>query len=148
MYEEENDDDMVYVISDIDKFINSTRTIVFGCFGEADNVFDEETVDDKIAKLSETDKDELDQTLSHAECLSIVHTHVLPKKTKKGQTKYIITESQFNDIIEDFNNRLVSNLLNSMVQKGMLETAYDSEENDFIFWVPSDEKQKDQTDEK
>ena len=41
MYEEENDEDMVYVVSDIDKFVDQTRKIVFGCFGEQDEITDE-----------------------------------------------------------------------------------------------------------
>jgi hypothetical protein len=36
---------------------------------------------------------------------------------------------------------MVSNILNSLVNKGLVETAYDAEANDFIFWV-SDENKK------
>lgn len=35
MFDENNkDDNLVYVISDIDGFVDSTRTIIFGAFGE------------------------------------------------------------------------------------------------------------------
>jgi hypothetical protein len=36
---------------------------------------------------------------------------------------------------------MVSNILNSLVNKGVLDSAYDDEQNDFIFWV-KEEKQK------
>lgn len=133
MYEED-DGDMVYVVSDIDKFVDQTRKIVFGCFGEYDEITDE-NMDDLISQLSETDIEELDRTLSHGECLTILHTHVEPKMTRRKKVKYIITQEKFNSIIEDFNSRLVSNLLQQLVAKGLIESSYDEEENDFIFWV-------------
>jgi hypothetical protein len=141
MYEEENDEDMVYVVSDIDKFVDQTRKIVFGCFGEQDEITDE-NMDGLISQLSETDIEELDKTLSHEECMVILHTHVKPKTTRRNRKKYIITQEKFNDIVEDFNARLVSNLLTSLVQKGLIETAFDEEINDFIFWVVDDNNNK------
>ena len=140
MYEEdqEDDGDMVYVVSDIDKFVDQTRKIVFGCFGEQDEITDE-NMDGLISQLSETDIEELDKTLSHEECMVILHTHVEPKMTRRKKKKYIITQENFNNIIEDFNSRLVSNLLQQLVAKGLIETSFDSEENDFVFWVKDNE---------
>ncbi len=48
----------------------------------------------------------------------------------------------FYSIIEDFNARLVSNLLQQLVAKGLIESSYDEEENDFIFWVADDKNTK------
>ena len=81
MYEEdqEDDGDMVYVVSDIYKFVDQTRKIVFGCFGEQDEITDE-NMDGLISQLSETDIEELDKTLSHEECMVILHTHVNQKQ--------------------------------------------------------------------
>lgn len=137
----EENEDMVYVVSNINKFVDETRKIVFGCFGEGEDITDD-TVDLHIALLDETDIEELNKTLSRDECLAIVHSHVKPKKTKKGHVKYIISEQKFEQIIEDFNARLVSNLLISLVNKGLIESAYDEESNDFVFWV----KENDTTD--
>ena len=35
-----------------------------------------------------------------------------------------------------------SKILNGLVNKGLVETAYDSESNDFIFWVKDDNKKE------
>lgn len=137
----EDNEDMVYVISDINKFVDETRKIVFGCFGQGEDITDE-NIDFHISLLSETDQEELNNTLSHDECLAIVHSYVQPKKTRRGKIKYIISDQNFSAIIEDFNSRLVSNLLMSMVQKGLIESAYDEEVNDFIFWVVDDNDNK------
>ena len=137
---EEDDDEgeMVYVIKDIDKFVDETRRIVFGAFGQPP---EQDEIDDFISELSDTDMEELDKTLSHEECMAILNDKIIPRKTRKG-LKYIISEQQFEEIIEDFNSRLVSNLLNELVSKGLIETGWSDEENDFIFWL-SEEKGKD-----
>jgi hypothetical protein len=35
---------------------------------------------------------------------------------------------------------MISNILNSLVNKGVLDSAYDSDQNDFIFWVKDDDE--------
>lgn len=141
MFDEDNkDDDLVYVISDINGFIDSTRQIIFGAFGEQFDETNETDIDLLINSMTESDKEELDKTLSRDECLSMLHDIVQPRKTKRGKTKYVISENQFNEIIEAFNARLVSNLLTGLVNEGKVESAYDAEENDFIFWVKDNDK--------
>ena len=139
-----DDDDMVYVISDISEFIDATRRIVFGAFGEGLDEGDDYQLDELINSLTKQDQEELDKTLTHDECLAIVHHHVQPRRTKTGKERYVISEVKFNEIIEDFNARLVSNLLTSLVNEGKVESAYDAEENDFIFWVKDNEEQEDE----
>jgi hypothetical protein len=43
---------------------------------------------------------------------------------------------------------MVSNIISGLVQKGLVETAFDEEANDFVFWVKNDqeEKEKPETD--
>ena len=134
-------DDMVYVISDIDQFVDETRKIVFGAFGKPD--LNENNSEDFIEELADIDKQELDATLTHAECMAILHTHIKPRKTKKGKIKYLISDEAFSMIIEDFNARLVSNLLSQLVKDGIVESSYDEEANDFIFWVKEEYKNND-----
>jgi hypothetical protein len=38
---------------------------------------------------------------------------------------------------------MISNILNSLVNKGVLDSAYDSDQNDFIFWVKEEEEEDD-----
>ena len=52
----------------------------------------------------------------------------------------------FSDIVSKLNERMTSNIVNGLVQKGLIETAFDSEANDFIFWIKEDENQKPKTD--
>lgn len=129
------DDDLVYVIGDIDNFIDTTRKIIFSGFGQELSDKDQYKLDELMNNLTKQDQEELDKTLSRAECLSIIHQYVTPRKTKRNGTKYIISEEIFNTIIEDFNSRLVSNLLNILVQQGTIESGFCSESNDFVFWV-------------
>lgn len=143
MFDENNkDDDLVYVISDIDGFVDSTRTIIFGAFGEQFDETNQTDIDSLINSMSDNDKEELDKTLTREECMAMLHDIVKPKKTKSGKTKYVITENQFNEIIEAFNARLVSNLLTNLVAEGRVESAYSEEDNDFIFWVKDNDKNK------
>lgn len=139
---DDNDDELYYVISDVHEFVDATRKIVFGAFGEDFDEGNQHEVDNLIDSLTDQDEEELEKTLSHDECLAILHDLVKPKKTKSGKTKYVFSENQFNEIIEAFNARLVSNLLTSLVQEGKVESAYDAEENDFIFWVKDNDKDK------
>ena len=38
---------------------------------------------------------------------------------------------------------MTANILNNLVSKGYVDTAFDEEENDFVFWVKED-SQKDE----
>jgi len=134
----EDSDEMYYVITDINKFVLETRKIVFGGFGQD---IDRENVDNFISELTDTDIEDLDNTLSQEECMAIVHTHVEPRKTKSGKIKYLMSDKVFNTIIEDFNSRLVSNLLQQLASKGLIESSYSTEDNDFIFWVNDEHKE-------
>lgn len=134
----EDNSEMYYVITNIDKFVKETRKIVFGGFGQD---IDKENVDDFISELSETDIEDLDKTLTQEECLAIVHTYIKPRKTKSGKIKYLMSDNVFTSIIEDFNSRLVSNLLQQLVSQGLIESSYSVEDNDFIFWVKDEHKE-------
>ena len=48
----------------------------------------------------------------------------------------------FADIVHKLNDRMVSNIISGLVQKGLVETAFDNEVNDFVFWVKNDENEK------
>jgi hypothetical protein len=133
-----DDDELCYVITDIEEFLYQTRKIIFAGFGQDT---DEDNLNVKIQELGENDLEDLDKTLTQEECLAILHTHTKPKKTKTGKLKYIISDKMFNEIIEDINARLVSNLLQQLVSKGLVESTYDSEQNDFIFWLKEDNHQ-------
>ena len=92
----ENSDEMYYVITDINKFVLETRKIVFGGFGQD---IDKENIDNFISELTDTDIEDLDNTLSQEECIAIIHTHIKHRKTKSGKTKYLMSDNVFTTII-------------------------------------------------
>ena len=128
-----------FIVKDIDELTNSARAIVFNHFGKKSNLETEETtnlVDDLLLEVDPKDQKELDETLSYSESLIIVKQHIKKQVHKKtDKIRYIMNDKMFLAIIESLNERMVGNLLNSLVNKGLVETAYDDEEDDFIFWI-------------
>lgn len=62
----------------------------------------------------------------------------LVKKQKNRKTKeirYTINDSIFADIVFKLNDRMVSNIVMGLVQRGLIESAFDDDANDFVFWV-------------
>jgi hypothetical protein len=91
--------------------------------------------------LSDNDRKELEKVLSHQEASVIIKTHLTKQKNKKlNKTRYLVSEDAYVKIVSDLNQRLVSNLLTQLVNKGLVDTAFDSEANDFIFWAKDDVK--------
>jgi len=133
--------DQWFFISDFDNFVDHSRSLVFKFFGEVNNIADD-SMTASLAKLSREEIKEMDETLTHEESAIIIKNHAkqqINRKTK--QIRYCLTDKLLQSIIEDLNSRMVSNILNSLVNKGVLDSAYDDEQNDFIFWV-KEEKQK------
>jgi len=135
MYEEDNEDeDLVYVMKDPTQFIDQIRRLVFAGFGTED--LDDDELQLLVLSINEK---EMDNTISLNECKIIAMEYLKPKKIRKKST-YVLTEQGFTDLVEAINARLVSNILTELVDEGKLESAWDSEANDFIFWVKENEK--------
>lgn len=132
-----------YIVKNLEEFIESSRSLVYNNFG---NTFEKKDPIDNMLNMvvSEEEKKELDTVLSYEES-SIIITTLLKKqinnKTKKH--RYVMTEKMFMSIIESLNDRMVSNMLNGLVNKGLLETGFDEETNDFIFWIKDENKKED-----
>jgi hypothetical protein len=141
--------DQWFVITDLDEFTDKARAIVYNNFGVWQN---KDALDSMIDEVKEKDQDEFDKLLSHQESLLIVKG--LVKKQKNIKTKkirYALNDSIFADIVYRLNDRMVSNIVNGLVQKGLVESAYDSEANDFVFWIKdgnekNNDKEKPETD--
>jgi hypothetical protein len=128
-----------YIINDLNDFTNKIRYIVYNNFGNQEtetnnkNIFSE--------KISSVEEDELNNILSFKESLLIVKSLIKKQKNKKTlKTRLILNEENFENIVKDLNIRMVSNILNSLVKKGLMESGFDNEVNDFVFWVKEDEK--------
>ena len=122
-----------YKITNLEKFIESTRVLVFDAFGKTDN-HDPDELTMNLTELKPEEQVEIDSVLSQQESL-IIARDFIRQKTKNKKTIYIISEKKYMAMIESFNERLISNMLKNLTQIGLLDSAYDSELNDFIFWI-------------
>ena len=122
-----------YTITNLEKFVESTRVLVFDAFGKTDN-HDPGELTMNLTELKPEEQVEIDSVLSQQEGL-IIARDFIREKTRNKKTIYIISEKKYMAMIESFNERLVSNMLKNLTQSGLLESAYDSELNDFIFWI-------------
>jgi hypothetical protein len=126
-----------FIIKDFDSFVNATRALVFNNFGKYHN---EEEIDLLTFNVHPDDIEEIDNILSFDESKIIVNTFIKKQKHKlTKQTRYILNDHLYVEVVSALNDRMVSNLLNSLVNKGLVESAYDTESNDFVFWI-KDEK--------
>lgn len=124
-------------ISNLKKFTNYIRTMVFKSFSNEDEEVD---VLNCFANLTDKEKEELDNVLGLKECSIIIKgiaKRIRHKQTKR--VKYLVNGDMLNQIIEDVNQRMVSNIIQVLVSKGVLETAFDEEKNDFVFWTKESE---------
>lgn len=145
-----NDSNERFIIDDMEKFIESTRVLVFNAFGKTN----ETELDDLSFILSELPEDhitELNETLTQSECMIISQDFVRKEINRKTKAiRFTISTSKYMEMIESFNSRMISNMLNNMVNKGILDSAYDIDANDFIFWIKDDndktQKEKPETD--
>jgi len=123
-----------FVIKNLTDFINASRRLVFQSFGQKTD--DQFEIENMITNISEQEQAELDKILSFEEAQSIIKPFLKKQTNKKNkEQRLILNEDTYMSIIEALNDRLVSNILNGLVNKGLIETAYDEESNDFVFWI-------------
>jgi hypothetical protein len=138
-----------FIVDDLNKLVEATRVLVFDNFGKT-NKESEDDLSFLLTDLGSDEIDELNDVLTQEECLIIANDFVRPQINKKTkEIRYIITNLKFMEMVESFNSRMISNLLNNLVNKGILETAYDEKCNDFIFWMKNEnetDNQKPETD--
>lgn len=127
-----------FVISNLEEFIEKTRYIVYDNFGSWKTA-KEDTI--RVEPTEQSEIDELNSILSYKESYSIIEPKLKKQKHKnQNRYRYLLSDRIFIDIIKDLNSRMISNLLTNLVNKGLVESAYDSETNDFIFWIKDNEK--------
>ncbi len=128
-----------YIIDNLDEFTDSARRLVYNGFGKG-AVEDPDEFTELVTKISPDEEQELNKILTHDEALIIVKSMAKQQKHKyEDKSRYLIDEKIFSEIIEAMNARLVSNILTNLANKGMIESAYDSDINDFVFWVKDNE---------
>ena len=132
-----------YVITDLSDFTDKARAIVHNNYGSWDN---ESEVEDLIDDVAENEQEDFDKMLSHQESLVIVKEQIKKERNKKnGRIRYILNDVIFVEIVSKLNDRLTSNIMSSLVQKGLVESAFDEEANDFVFWIKDNNEDKNDT---
>lgn len=132
----DEDDDFMEVVN-LDKLVEFSRQLIFYNFAIEDE--DDETDDEFISKvknIKKEDKEELDRLLPFKESKLIFKSSIkkqINRRTKK--IRYVIKESDYDEVLVELNSRMVSNIIRSLVKKGLVETAFDDDKNDFVFWV-------------
>jgi hypothetical protein len=135
-------DEQWFFINDFDDFVDHSRSLVFKFFGAVNEVA-EDSMTASLAQMSEEELEEMDGTLTHDESAIIIKNYARKQVNRKTkEIRYCLTDKLLQSIIEDMNNRMISNILNSLVNKGVLDSAYDSDQNDFIFWVKEEDDTK------
>lgn len=130
-------DEEWFAVKDFDGLVTSARTLVYNNFGKWDQ--DEDTIVESMIDKPE-DEEEFNQLLTHEESAVIVASLLKKQRNKKTQEiRYLISDETFYNMLQQLNDRLVSNTLNSLVNKGLVETGFDEKIDDFVFWV-KDEK--------
>jgi hypothetical protein len=133
-----------FIVPDLSDFTDKARAIVYNNFGVWQNKTDMDILIDDVAQ---NEKAEFDKVLSHQESLVIVKENLKRERNKiTKKIRYILNDDMFADIVYKLNDRMVSNIIGGLVQKGLVETAFDEESNDFVFWVKKDEEEKPETD--
>jgi hypothetical protein len=114
-----------WYITDMDDFLAQIRSVSYEKFIEVNKTYSDEFTQ-KITEYNPS----VDNILSEQEVQSIA----LPL-LKKKQDGYMLNEKILHNLIEKLNSRMVSNSINLLVSKGVFEVAFDSEMNDFVFWI-------------
>ena len=131
---EDERDDFIEVVN-LDKLVEFSRQLIFYNFAIDDDETDDEFIA-KVKNIKKEDKEELDRLLPFQESKLIFKSLIkkqVNRKTKK--VRYVIKESDYDEVLVELNARMVSNIIRSLVKKGLVEAAFDDDKNDFVFWV-------------
>jgi Mg/Co/Ni transporter MgtE len=131
-----------FAINDFDEFVDAARILIFNSFGKNLETEDQLEVE-KLLDCKKQDRTELDKSLSHDES-STIAKNVLRSKTNKITKKitYYVNDTKFMEFLELLNDRMVSNILNDLANMDLIESAFDNDSNDFIFWIKDEHKEE------
>lgn len=129
-----------YTIINIPLFVYTTRLLVYQTFASKDEKdFDIKNLIWEEKDLSKEEQDEFNKCLAQNEAILIGSDFFKKIGDSKG---FYLSEEDYVNYLEALNSRLVSNILNDLVNKGSVETAFDPSTNDFIFWTTKNEEDK------
>lgn len=123
-------------IVNLDKLVDFSRKVIYYNFDEANDGLNDEDFMKKIEKIEQKDSEEMNRVLPKDEAKAIFLTFAFKKRNKTThKTAMFIKELDYEEVLAQLNQRMVSNIVKGLVSKGLVESAFDNEKNDFIFWV-------------
>jgi hypothetical protein len=143
MYDNDNDNDNededrdgYLEISNVDKLVNFSRRLIYYNFDDESEKLSDADFFDQVQKIKQEDMPEMDKYLPFDEAKNIMKSLLIKRRHKKTKIpKLFMKESDYDEVLVQLNKRLVSNIVRGLVNKGVVESAFDDEKNDFIFWV-------------
>jgi len=122
-------------VVNVDKLINFSRKIIYHNFDEENNdLTDTEFLQKVDASTDQEDEKEIESLLPLGECRAIFKPFLV-RVLSKDDLYYKIKEDDYDEILIQMNRRMVSNIVKGLVAKGLVESAFDNDKNDFVFWV-------------
>jgi len=135
-------------VVNLEKLVKFSRKVIYYNFDEKNDRLDDESFIEKIDNISNAkDEQEIERLLPYKESEAIF-AEFLKRKVSPGskQKAWFIKEKDYDTILAQLSERMVSNIVRGLVNKGLVESAFDNEKNDFVFWVKANEdktKEKD-----
>jgi len=126
-------------IVNIDKLVDFSRRVIFYNFDEDNDDLDDEDFMKKIEKIESKDSAEMNKVLPRDEVKAIFLDLIVKRRNKNTKkVALFIKEEDYEEVLAQLNQRMVSNIVKGLVSRGLVESAFDSEKNDFVFWVRTD----------
>lgn len=124
-------------ISDKEKLIDWSRRFVYTTFGSNDDEkFDIEEIMKEMDALDDEHIQEMDRIIPLVDTKNIMSQFVKKRRNKiTGRIGLFIKEDDYQIFLTELNHRMVSNTVSGLVAKGLLESAFDNDKNEFVFWV-------------
>ena len=122
-------------VSNSQKLIDFSRKLVYYNFDETTEGMDDAAFLEKIDNIQNDYDPEMDVLLPFDECEIIFSSF-----TFLNDKLLYITDDDYDTFLMQMNRRMISNIVQGLVKKGVLHTAFDNEKNDFIFWVKTEEE--------
>ena len=130
-------------VVNVDKLTDFTRKVIFHNFDNQNNMLSDEEFLEKVKRIKNEDSEEMERLLPFKEVKLILKSFLKKRRNKKTQeVKLFMKEGDYDKILLEFNQRMISNIVQGLVKKGVLETAYDDEKNDFVFWVKNNQDEE------
>lgn len=124
-------------LSNIDKLIDFSRKLVYYNFDNESASLSDENFLKKIEKMSDRVEPEIEELLPFFEVKSMFMEQIV----ERDQVPCIMEDS-YDQLLVDMNHRMISNIVLSLVKKGVLDSAFDDEKNDFVFWVRKEDEEE------